>query len=212
MYWRARPLLRCIRPLCRAPSLLPARYLHVFSARNLKLIPFGRQKPLYDEALTWDLHSEGCVWAVLGPGASQFLSGSLQGKARASPPEARSWPFLAGRTSYLLEQVIQRVAYSTRLEAKGPSVSGEFTDYTARYGGLRDEDRLTLKEHLHDYMLQNELLPSDELITSMARRFEVENLLSMPVVALSNGQTRRARIVRALLGRPEVLILEQPFS
>ena len=34
----------------------------------------------------------------------------------------------------------------------------------------------------------------------------------MPVGNLSNGQTRRARIAKALLGKPEVLMLDEPFS
>ena len=34
----------------------------------------------------------------------------------------------------------------------------------------------------------------------------------MPVANLSNGQTRRARIAKALLNKPELLLLDDPFS
>lgn len=37
-------------------------------------------------------------------------------------------------------------------------------------------------------------------------------LVNMPLGTLSNGQTRRARIAKALLGRPEVILLDEPFS
>ena len=37
-------------------------------------------------------------------------------------------------------------------------------------------------------------------------------LLDLPRVALSNGQTRRARIIKALLARPALLILDEPLS
>lgn len=46
---------------------------------------------------------------------------------------------------------------------------------------------------------------------------KLDELLDLPLVTLSNGQTRRARIARALMsGRggacPELLILEEPYS
>ena len=51
------------------------------------------------------------------------------------------------------------------------------------------------------------------------RRFEdltdklgLKDLLDLPLVALSNGQTRRARIVKALLEQPDILLLDEPLS
>ena len=51
------------------------------------------------------------------------------------------------------------------------------------------------------------------------RRFEdltaklgLKDLLDLPQVALSNGQTRRARIVKALLEQPDILLLDEPLS
>ena len=49
-------------------------------------------------------------------------------------------------------------------------------------------------------------------IDVMAKQLQVDHLLDLPLVTLSNGQTRRARILRALLAKPELLILEEPFS
>jgi ABC-type multidrug transport system ATPase subunit len=56
-------------------------------------------------------------------------------------------------------------------------------------------------------------------IEKRARRFEelieklgLKQLLDLPLVALSNGQTRRARIVKALLEQPEILLLDEPLS
>ena len=40
----------------------------------------------------------------------------------------------------------------------------------------------------------------------------LEPLLDLPFLALSNGQTRRARIVKAILEKPELLLLGEPLS
>jgi ABC-type molybdenum transport system ATPase subunit/photorepair protein PhrA len=56
-------------------------------------------------------------------------------------------------------------------------------------------------------------------IGKRARRFEelteklaLKHLLDLPLVALSNGQTRRATVVKALLEQPDMLLLDEPLS
>lgn len=62
---------------------------------------------------------------------------------------------------------------------------------------------------------------ADELVAAKVKRdmFEdlsvrlgLTSLLDLPLVALSNGQTRRARILKAVLSRPELLLLDEPLS
>lgn len=108
---------------------------HLFAAKNACFYAFGATfKPLFTTPLSWNLFSNE-MWAVIGPSSDRFLAASLLGRARASPAGSRRWPFLEGRQGYMLDKVVQRVAFKTRLEAKGPSAAGEFTDFTARYGG-----------------------------------------------------------------------------
>jgi len=49
------------------------------------------------------------------------------------------------------------------------------------------------------------------LLARVVSDLRLEGLLGLPVSYLSNGQGRRARIAKALLNRPAVLLLDEPF-
>ena len=50
------------------------------------------------------------------------------------------------------------------------------------------------------------------IFDDLSTRLGLSSLLDLPLVALSNGQTRRARIVKAILAQPELLLLDEPLS
>lgn len=120
---------------------------------------------------------------------------------RISPAGIDPLPFLNGQDS---REVVHSVAFSTRPKSWG----GGFYDYTSRYGAARGEDARTFRHVLQD------LGAVDEQIDKLATRLEVHDLLDLPLVALSNGQTRRARVMQALLRtpHPKLLLLDEPLS
>ncbi|KAJ9109558.1 hypothetical protein QFC20_003304 [Naganishia adeliensis] len=90
-----------------------------------------------------------------------------------------------------------------------PSPTGEFTDFTARYGALQEEDKDTLLQFFRESLYPS---PAEDAIAAVSATLGIQHLLSLPVVALSSGQTRRSRIAAGLLARPRMLILEDPFA
>ena len=155
----------------------------------------------------------------------------LTGDLRISPPPPQGlYPFLNGRD---IHDKVSLVSFATRLDTSG---GGAFYDFTARYGAVREEDKRTLHETffpelakpLHalavpDLLTHNEdssLSHADhakeeskrKLFAELTDRLGLTQFLDLPMVALSNGQTRKARIIKALLELPELLILDEPLS
>ena len=52
----------------------------------------------------------------------------------------------------------------------------------------------------------------DDTVQTVAKQFDLTKLLPFSFSILSNGQLRRSRIARALLLRPQIIILDEPFS
>lgn len=134
----------------------------------------------------------------------------LRGHTRVSPaPEGGLYP----RLTELNPNVdpftsISYASFATRRQVAG----GGFYDYTARYGGVREEDKITLRQSLEESLELEGPHESKDYLIQLTRRLDIERFLDLPIIALSNGQTRRAHIVRSLMRRPEILLLDEPLS
>ncbi|GAA5827324.1 hypothetical protein JCM3770_000344 [Rhodotorula araucariae] len=208
------------RPFCLsvlARSSPPA----IFRADKAAVYPFGVPSDDPEHALFPSLSltvDDADCWAILAPASSSptraALLATLRHHVRFDPISSASYPILAtlppvdrpadegGPRARTVDDLIQFVSFKTRLGR-----SGAFDDYTARYYSIRDEDKLTVRQHLREATGAG-----DAAIEQQARALRMETFLDLPLITLSNGQTRRARILRALLAQPELLILEEPFT
>lgn len=192
--------------------------------------------PLFPQ-LTWSLPSgrnnaqpseppQTRHWAVIGSsGRTEFLN-ILRGQNICLPANARSYPYLSSDEIAAKDirlrnpsRAIRYVGFAGEQKAGSGGLRGAYL--SARYESLREETDFTVLQYLKG---QLELNPSEDSLKRIAdlektdfldrviHDLRLRELLHMPLANLSNGQMRRAKIAKALLDQPEVLLLDEVFS
>ncbi|KAF8802603.1 P-loop containing nucleoside triphosphate hydrolase protein [Phlegmacium glaucopus] len=181
-------------------------YIYAFGAPSHTRTPLLR-------GLDWNVN-DGEAWAIISGGGGRgkkIIFNTLLGNTRIAPPApGNRWAEQGGLYPFLSASSVDpytRISHVAFRQRTG-SHSGTFFDYTARYGAMREaEDRVTLRDNLN---------PSggstSPLFETLTVQMNLTSLLDLPLLALSNGQTRRARIVKAILDKPELLLLDEPFT
>lgn len=172
------------------------------------------------------LKDEPQNWAVVGPsssGKTTFLQ-ILRGQHLCFPPTARSFPRLSSsEIPHRLRSPANAIRHAgfdgERRGLGGPSARGSYL--SARYESRREETDFSLLDYLKGHTslnpLDDELNKVNEAIEEGSLEKVVADLglqpfMDMPIGTLSNGQMRRAMIAKAVVSKPELLLLDEPFS
>jgi molybdate transport system ATP-binding protein len=145
---------------------------------------------------------------VVGPtGSGKTTSAEVILGRHYTHEGAVRWPLLnqlraRGRKADYPTQVIAHVTFKE--ESRLFSYAGHY--YQQRFEFADRDEPLSL-----DQFLRAGTQADDAAIHALTDRLGVRGQLAQPFMTLSNGQTRRARLARALLAQPELLILDDPF-
>lgn len=163
----------------------------VIDAKNIS-VTLNRQSVL--ENISWQIE-KGQHWLITGPSGSgktalaHVITGALfhQGEL-----------ILHGNPR--VEMIAQQHRFKTL------SNTTDFY-YQQRFNSTDSEDSLTIKDVLEEYLC------TDEATTlHLLRLVHLDEQLEEPVIQLSNGENKRLQLVKALLKKPSVLLLDSPFT
>jgi molybdate transport system ATP-binding protein len=166
-------------------------------------------RTLLDE-LDWTIRS-GEQWAVTGPSGSgkTLLAHTLLGRH-----------FSTGRISFgtvpaevlpSTDQIVAMVEQQHRFRNR-PGATELY--YQQRFNASDADQTITVQQELSEYAGWNDDLTADNgggAAPHWLDSLHIRPLLNKPLIQLSNGENKRVQLAIALLGRPKLLILDNPF-
>lgn len=174
---------------------------------ELKNVTFSPYQGLPFQHINWKIR-EGETWLITGPvgaGKSTF-AGILTGR----------YPLRQGRIHYHFQGARDLPAYQAGRQIAlisfsplSPQLNYGRYYYQQRFNSSEADGQLTVLDLLTETA---QATGSGSELGAISTRLGIAGLLDLEVIKLSNGQTRKVLLARALLQQPRLLILDNPYA
>ncbi|EPB90706.1 hypothetical protein HMPREF1544_02450 [Mucor circinelloides 1006PhL] len=168
---------------------------------NAQVYRFGVKEPAFKN-LSLTLKDDQRL-VIVGPvsAGKTTLAETIAGRHSIQPLSAGKWPIIDASVSPYASDHVHLVSFKENSGAF--SYSKHY--YQERFNFSDPDNDLTLQQYLHSDQEDTKDLER------VAKQLNIDHLLPLSFVKLSNGQTRRARIAKALLKNPSMLVLDEPL-
>ncbi|KAG7868964.1 hypothetical protein KL918_001607 [Ogataea parapolymorpha] len=168
------------------------------------------QSLVFQNPITFSLF-QGEKWAIVGDShRSKFLQ-ALQGSFFALPhPRARAYPLRLKKPDMRIE--LLQFVNNGSFGHGATNSSGGFTHLSSRYEFFKDREVDELVADFVANISYNSQHKKDpRLLDEILEKVDLKGFEQKYITTLSNGQFRRARIAKSLYGKPDLLMIEDPF-
>ncbi|EEQ41545.1 hypothetical protein CLUG_05673 [Clavispora lusitaniae ATCC 42720] len=148
-------------------------------------------------------------WGILGPKKSALMN-VLAGNYIAEPPTSRKYPII---NDFSRKDQIGFLDFRESSGLDKVHLSARYESYSYKGKLEMADDCNSVKNYItgkNNYNRMHEE-SNEDFIHEIMDLFNLGHLQSKWISSLSNGQMRRARIAKALMDKPKLLLIDDPF-
>lgn len=193
-------------------SLLKIRNpLFVAETRNLAAHKYVFLKPISEfDVETPNTGTKKAFYAITGPQKLSFLN-IIAAKYIPEPPLGRIYPQF---TDTHRSDQIQHLNFRENLGLDKVHMAARYESYS--YKGVLEmkDDVNSVINYItgaNNYNSNTVASKDDEYVGQLCAYFDLDHLRNKWINSLSNGQMRRARISKALMNKPRLIVMDDPF-
>jgi molybdate transport system ATP-binding protein len=166
-------------------------------------VSFTTNNTILFEGFTWEI-KKGQNWAItgqFGSGKTKLLQ-ALQGNFSVST--GLVWNHFGQNIEYGISEIKNHAKF---VFFHDQEIDYRSFYYQQRYNSTETEGTLTV----------NEFLFNDNDLSSIATKriideLGIENLITSEFIKLSNGETRKVLLAKAMIRKPKLLVLDNPYA